>query len=133
MTREYIKIKLVNPTNSELNGIPVHNLPEIKIYEGCFQLSDSVLTPIIGKTNVRFSDVLLDCSMDEKDGFFSELKKNKNFLMYEKGTGRQLAVIMRLEEPTKVGRLDEIMATKPVIAAHALANKVGEIANYLFK
>lgn len=132
MSREYVNIILVNPDGSRINGIPVNELEAFQQYAGRFQLNDHFLIPVVGETRVRFSDVLLDCSFG-RDGFFSELKENKNFLMYEQGTGRQLAVLSRLEEPTKVGRLDEIMATRPVIAAHAAVSKVGEIAHFLFK
>jgi len=132
MSREYVNIKLVNPNKSELNGVPVHEMPEIKRYEGSFQLNDHVLIPVIGKTRVRFSDISLDCSLD-REGFFAALEGNKPFYMHEEETGRQLAVLRLLETPTRVSFLDEVMATKPVTAAYIFAANLGELANHFFK
>ncbi len=131
MSREYVNIKLLNPKSSKIDGVPIDELPKIQRYNGRFQLNDHVLIPITGETKVRFSNISLDCSLDA--GLFAALEGGRPFHLHEEGTGRELAVLRIVKEPTKVSFLDEVMATKSGIAAYMLAAKAGEVASYLFK
>lgn len=130
--KEYLRIKVINPDNFEIGGILVHKIPEVKRYNGTFQLTKvGILSPVANTRNVEFIPAHVECSPENR--IYQSLINNKPFFLTETKTNKGLAVVRlvnQIAEPNLIERLTESEEAKLLFL---LGAKLGKYAYHLVK